>query len=126
MKKKIIALCVVAIFLYLHISQTFAGVSDIKKNLDQQDAEKPNTSQPVSVAVASNSSAEFIEEVLKKAEQGDANAQYFLGAMCDKGEGVAQDKNKAVEWYTKAIEQGNKKAQENLDKLCQESPWACK
>ena len=126
MKKKIIALCVVAIFLYLHISQTFAGVSDIKKNLDQQDAEKPNTSQPVSVAVASNSSAEFIEEVLKKAEQGDANAQYFLGAMCEQGKGVAQDKKKAVEWYTKAVGQGNKKAQENLDKLCQESPSACR
>jgi TPR repeat protein len=46
--------------------------------------------------------------------------------MYDKGEGVAQDKKKAFEWYTKAVGQGNKKAQENLDKLCQESPSVCK
>ena len=126
MKKKIIALCVVAFFLYLDVLQAFAGVNDVKKNLDQQNGEKSNTSQPASVAAASNSSAEFIEDVVKKAEQGNPNAQYFLGAMCDQGNGVAQDKKKAFEWYTKAAAQGNKKAQENLDKLCQESPSVCR
>jgi TPR repeat protein len=125
-KKKIIALCVVAFFLYLNVSPAFAGASDIKKNIDRQNGEKPNAAQPASVAVASDSSAEFIKDVLKKAEQGNANAQYFLGAMYDKGEGVAQDKKKAFEWYTKAVEQGNKKAQENLDKLCQESSSVCR
>lgn len=126
MNKKIIALCVVAFFLYLNTSPAFAGASDNKKNIDQQNVEKPNTSHPASVAATSDSSAEFIEDVLKKAEQGNANAQYFLGAMYDKGEGVAQDKKKAFEWYTKAVGQGNKKAQENLDKLCQESPSVCR
>jgi hypothetical protein len=125
-KKKIIALCVVAFFLYLNVSPVYAGAGEIKKNIDQQNVEKPNTSHPASVAAKSDPSTEFIEDVLKKAEQGNANAQYFLGAMCEQGKGVAQDKKKAFEWYTKAVGQGNKKAQENLDKLCQESPSVCR
>ncbi len=45
------------------------------------------------------------------AEQGNANAQFFLGVMYDKGRGVTQDYAKAVKWFRKAAEQGHARAQ---------------
>jgi TPR repeat protein len=50
----------------------------------------------------------------EKAEQGDAEAQYNLGLMYDKGQGVVQDYKKAVKWYRKSAEQGYAMAQSNL------------
>lgn len=54
------------------------------------------------------------EDVLKKAEQGDAAAQSELGEIYAKGQGVPQDHKKAVHWYQKAAEQGNADAQHTL------------
>ncbi len=51
------------------------------------------------------------------AEQGDATAQYNLGAMYDKGQGVPQDDAEAVRWYRKAAEQGFALAQYNLGRM---------
>ena len=51
---------------------------------------------------------------LPLAEQGDASAQFNLGMMYDKGEGVKQDDVEAVKWYRQAAEQGYAKAQYNL------------
>ena len=48
------------------------------------------------------------------AEQGDADAQYNLGLMYRKGDGVTQDYKEAVKWYRKAAEQGHETAQNNL------------
>src|SRR5271169_4270151 len=48
---------------------------------------------------------EKFAELKRKAEAGDAQAQDDLGYMYDRGEGVALNKAKAVEWYTKAAEQ---------------------
>ena len=48
------------------------------------------------------------------AEQGVAEAQYNLAMRYDKGDGLPQDKAKAVAWYTKAAEQGDDDAQYNL------------
>ena len=42
---------------------------------------------------------------LKAAEQGYAKAQFNLGMMYRRGEGVEQSDVKAVEWYLKAAEQ---------------------
>ena len=50
----------------------------------------------------------------KAAETGDANAQYNLGMMYSKGQGVPQDFKEAVAWYRKAAEQGDAAAQNNL------------
>ncbi len=44
-------------------------------------------------------------------EQGNAEAQFVLGMMCEKGEGVPKNVNQAVHWYTKAAEQGHLFAQ---------------
>jgi len=48
------------------------------------------------------------------AEQGNANAQYNLGLMYQKGDGVPQDDKTALKWYRLAAEQGNASAQYNL------------
>ncbi len=47
----------------------------------------------------------------KKAEAGDAGAQFILGGMYIRGEGAPKDAAKAVEWYEKAAAQGNNRAQ---------------
>jgi TPR repeat protein len=47
-------------------------------------------------------------------EQGDAEAQNWLGVMYEFGDGVPQDDKEAVNWYRKAAEQGNAGAQNNL------------
>ena len=52
--------------------------------------------------------------VQERAKAGNAMAQYNLGLMYDKGEGVPQDKAEAVKWYRKAAEQGDADAQVNL------------
>jgi len=49
-----------------------------------------------------------------RAEQGDADAQYRLGRMYARGEGVPQDYSQAVAWFRKAAEQGNAKGQNGL------------
>ena len=48
------------------------------------------------------------------AEQGDAQAQYYVGQMYMDGEGTAPDHAKAAEWFRKSAEQGNAVAQYNL------------
>jgi TPR repeat protein len=50
----------------------------------------------------------------KAAEQGNTIAQFNLGVMYDKGQGVRQDYQKAFYWYKKSAAQGNSMAQENL------------
>jgi len=54
------------------------------------------------------------EDTLKKAEQGFAKAQFNLGLMYSKGEGVPQNYKQAMHWYSKAAEQGMAKAQYSL------------
>jgi TPR repeat protein len=50
-------------------------------------------------------------EFSELAEQGDADAQYNLALMYERGEGVVQDYAAAVKWYTLAAEQGDADAQ---------------
>ena len=52
--------------------------------------------------------------LLPLAEQGDADAQFNLGLMYQKGHGVPQDHKEAVKWYRLAAEQGLNFAQEIL------------
>ncbi len=52
------------------------------------------------------------------AEGGDPNAQYNLGLLYARGQGVAQDYSQAAQWYRKAAEQGVAAAQYNLGLMC--------
>ena len=49
-----------------------------------------------------------------KAENGDADAQYYLGDCYFNGQGVPQDFKEAVKWCRKAAEQGHADAQHTL------------
>ena len=55
--------------------------------------------------------AAALRELRPLAEQGDADAQAFLGIMYDIGDGVPQDYAEAVKWYRMAAEQGLAEAQ---------------
>ena len=58
--------------------------------------------------------ATALREWTPLAEQGTAGAQFNLGVMYYKGEGVPQDYKTAVKWYRLAAEQGYAYAQFNL------------
>lgn len=51
------------------------------------------------------------------AAKGDADAQYNLGLIYEKGKGVPENDAVAVSWYRKAAEQGHVEAQKNLLRL---------
>jgi uncharacterized protein len=51
---------------------------------------------------------------LPLAEQGDVLAQYSLGVMYEKGQGVPQVYKEALKWYRLSAEQGYSSAQYNL------------
>src|SRR5580704_5217835 len=55
--------------------------------------------------------AEDARSTRKRAEQGDAKAQYCLGEMYYYGSGVPQDKAEAARWNRKAADQGETIAQ---------------
>ena len=54
------------------------------------------------------------KEFKKMAENGQVEAQRFLGQMYDKGLGVPQNYRKALSWYKKAAEQKDPAAQYHL------------
>ena len=51
------------------------------------------------------------------AKRGDSEAQYCVGSLYEKGQGVSQSYAEAVKWYRKSAEQGFARAQFNLG-LC--------
>lgn len=51
--------------------------------------------------------SEEVQELLKKANGGDSNAQYDLGSCYWDGDGVAVNLKEAFYWYKKSAEQGN-------------------
>ncbi len=51
---------------------------------------------------------------------------YEIGEIYYYGKGVQKDKIKAYKNLYKAAKNSSLKAQNLLDKLCSESPWACK
>ena len=55
-----------------------------------------------------------VKNEIEAAKQGSAIAQFNLGAMYHKGEGVPEDNVEAVKWYRKAAKQGHAEAQYNL------------
>ena len=58
--------------------------------------------------------AQSPNDLRKAADQGKAEAQFYLGVMYAKGQGVPQDDAEAAKWYRKAAEQGYADAQDNL------------
>ena len=71
------------------------------------------SSQP-SKQEAAPSPENRLAELQKKADAGDADAQFKLGLIYGKGDGVPKDAAKAAEWMQKAAAQGNADAQNTL------------
>ncbi|MPW62222.1 sel1 repeat family protein [Moraxella catarrhalis] len=65
-------------------------------------------------AMAADMATADMATLTRQAQSGDAAAQSNLGVMYDKGHGVRQDYQKAIEWYTKSANQGYAEAQFNL------------
>ena len=65
-------------------------------------------------AAQSGDFATALKEWKPLAGQGDADAQYNLGVMYERGYGVSQDDKEAVNWYRLSAEQGYANAQSNL------------
>ena len=79
------------------IAQTILGL----RYLDGTDGVAVNLPQAVKYLTAA-------------ANQGQAVAQYRLGTLYERGQGVPADGAKAVHWYQLAANQGNRKAMHNL------------
>ena len=60
---------------------------------------------------------EAVKLLTQAAEKGDAQAQFRLGLLCERGRGVPKDDARAAAWYAKAAAQGNPKAANNLGTL---------
>ena len=71
-------------------------------------------------AAQSGDFATALREWTPLAKQGDADAQFSLGVMYEKGEGVAKDNKAAVKWYTLAAEHGDEDASENRDIIAEQ------
>ena len=67
----------------------------------------------LAVATAVVGQKRYLDNI-KKAEAGDAEAQFEVGKAYDLGEGVEKDLAQAAVWYKKSASQGNMKAQNNL------------
>ena len=68
-------------------------------------------------ALASMQTGDFdkaVSEIQLIATNGDAEAQYYLGAMYNDGKGVKKNYTDAAYWFTKSAEQGYSIAQYNL------------
>ena len=55
-----------------------------------------------------------INKIQKRADAGNAEAQYTLGMRYYEGRDVVEDKTEATKWYRKAAEQGQDLAHYNL------------
>ena len=67
------------------------------------------------VTKSASSPTEKIGNALAYAQAGDARRQYEMGNMAYSGEGMPQDREQAIEWWTLAAAQGHAGAQIALD-----------
>ena len=65
---------------------------------------------------------EWMQDIRKRAESGAAEAQFEMGTFYELGfTSIPEDRQKAIEWYRKAAEQGHALAKEGLQDLSSES-----
>ena|GEM_PF-3194863 len=94
--------------LYLY----FGTVNETQQSiLDQNSVDKIENQEKAFNAPHPDFPPPSFESLLAQAEKGNAQAQYLLGQRYNFGDGVTQDRNKAVAWQTRAATQGHATAQ---------------
>jgi len=87
-------------------------LSELAKHKTNKKQSKPNLELEQGIeAYASKNYQQAYKLFSKLANAGNASAQYSLGVMYARGDGIAQDHSKAVYWYRKAAGQGDAGAQ---------------
>jgi hypothetical protein len=66
---------------------------------------------------AAKGDANAVNTIKSAANQGNVTAQYIVGKIYERGEGVKPDHNEAMKWYSLAAVQGNANAKQALDRL---------
>ncbi len=90
-----------------------------KASLSQALPEPLKTERPRPEETAVDSPARRAR-LLKLAQQGDAEAQFQLGMMYEKGEEVSRDYGETLKWYRKAAKQGHQEAKQQLLRTVEE------
>ena len=67
---------------------------------------------------------DIVRDAKKGAEQGDAHAQFRLGAIYEEGDLVPQNHSEAFEWYLKSAAKGNAMAEYRLGAIYEEGDMA--
>lgn len=98
-----------AITIITVLGDAYKGVPDAKRHVLEDNEKKERARLEKELEVKNPQ-----EALLKKALDGDANAQCKLGHNYYNGNGVPEDYSKAVEWWRKAAEQGYAEAQYEL------------
>lgn len=105
-----------AVFLAVGAGAQAAGMQGMSHDHNDHKDHKKGSQSP-SCDEAGDRAAAAIKEIRPLAANGDANAQYEMGFMYDRGNGVPQDFKEAASWYSKAAEQGNASAQFYLGQM---------
>lgn len=82
-----------------------------KKQITYVTSDNKRKSDIVSQKKSNENPSKYFKKCRKEARKGGAEAQYELGNCYWDGYGTEVDKQKAVEWWTKAAEQGYAQAQ---------------
>jgi hypothetical protein len=112
--RALISLAVVAVFVV--IGYLVAPVIDKRYAISPQASQRVTgeTDTAVSGQSTDGSQAKYQSDLRKLADEGDAKAQWQLGARYHTGEGVPKDDAQAMHWFELAGEQGNVSAQSTL------------
>ena len=109
------------------LSPVYSGYWSTNQQKTTKEITKPTIQQdlitdPYDEAVRCYNQKEYGNALVlfkQSAEQGNTNAQCYLGVMYQNGNGVTKDDKLAVFWYQKAADQGNATGQANLDIMYQ-------
>jgi len=93
---------------------------DFYENYPRKESVRQRGSQPM--LEDKRTPQDEISALKSSAQKGDAAAQTWLGWKSSNGQGVPQNWEEALNWHSKAAEQGGATAQNNLGAMCQNLP----
>jgi GAF domain/Sel1 repeat/PilZ domain len=106
----------VILVVFVVIGYLVGPIIDKRWTISSQASQRAEASDVVSAQRAAdhNRQVTFLADLQKLAEEGNADAQWQLGARYHNGEDVPQDDIVAMQWFQRAAEQGHPTAQSAL------------